>query len=155
MKYRAAFAIWGAVAIMTVAAILSWPAQIAEAQSVNPCQSVLCTTRIKYLSAASNNATSVKATQTALYGLVLANTTTTTYFFKAYDKASAPTCGTDTPVMTIPVPATPAAGPADTIVLSGAPIGFNLGLGFCLVAALADNDNTNAATGVVMNLIYR
>lgn len=105
------------------------------------------------LSTASTNSTNVKASAGTLFNIAVVNTTGVIYYLKFYDKASAPTCNSDTPVLNIPIPAnTFGAG----IVVPGF-IGFNftLGIGFCLTGALADNDNTNAATGVAINLGYK
>lgn len=111
-----------------------------------------------YLSAASNNATLVwppsgsnLATPRALVKLVLPiNTTSTIYYLHLYNKGTAPVCGTDVPVMTIPVPQSSGAGGG---VSTPTPDGlyFPLGFGFCLTGGIADNDNTNAAAGVALN----
>ncbi len=102
-----------------------------------------------YLSQASNNATLVYAGPALLKFLLPVNTTTTIYYLKLYDKATAPSCGTDIPVLRIPVPVHTDGG-AVPIEVGG--IQFTNGVGFCLVAGIADSDNTNAATGVAINL---
>lgn len=102
-----------------------------------------------YLSAASNNATLVYAGTSLVKWVLVVNTTATTYYLKLYSKASAPTCGTDTPALRIPVPPQADGG---VVALSLENSQFALGVGFCLVAGIADNDNTNAATGVAVNL---
>lgn len=124
---------------------------IANAQTVNPCNLVVCTTKVKYLSAATTNSTLVKAGMAAVYGIVAVNTTATIYFLKLYDKVSAPTCNSDTVQQTYPLQ----IAPSSIIIMPSAPIGFNAGLGFCLTALIADNDNTAAATGIAINFIYR
>ena len=50
------------------------------------------------LSAASNNSTLVYNDRALGKNLTIVNTTNTQFFFKLYDKKSAPTCGTDTPL---------------------------------------------------------
>jgi hypothetical protein len=52
-------------------------------------------------SAASVNATLVKASPGDVYEISLTNYSAAAKFFKFYDKASAPTVGTDTPCLTI------------------------------------------------------
>jgi hypothetical protein len=106
----------------------------------------------KYLSAATTNSTLVNAGPTLLKMLVSVNTTTTLYYLKLYNKATAPTCGTDTPLWTVPVPY--GASNAGGGVAIPAPDGlqFPLGLGLCLTGGIADNDTTSAATGVAINL---
>jgi hypothetical protein len=108
-----------------------------------------------YLSGASNNATLVKGSGGIVYNVTAVNSSTTIYYLKLYDKATAPTCGTDTPVLTYPVPFVSgnAGGTLNVSIPVG--VGFTNGIGFCLVANAADNDNTNAATGVTISLVYK
>lgn len=107
-----------------------------------------------WLSAASNNATLVKGSPSQLYEIMLVNTTSTIYYFKLYDKATAPAPATDVPVLTLPVPHATGAG-ASLVVPIPNGLAFSLGLGFSLVGAIADDDNTAAATGVAINLLYK
>lgn len=103
-----------------------------------------------YLSTASNNSTLVYGDKALVKTVTVINTTATAYYLKLYDKRTAPTCGTDTPVYRIPVPPQSTGGGVVPVDLGSGE--FQLGVGFCLVANLADNDNTNAATGVAINL---
>lgn len=110
-------------------------------------------TPVKFNSAASTNSTSVKGSAGQIYALTIINTTATLYYLKLYDKASAPTCNSDTVLQVYPVPAsTTGAGFVMPIPVGMA---FTLGIGLCLTGALADNDNTNAATGVAINVVYK
>lgn len=141
-------------ALAALAALLI-AASSAAAQN-NMCATQLCMAPVHYLSAASTNATAVKAQPGAVYSIVAQNTTTTIYYLKLYDKATAPTCASDPVKATIPLPATPAAGTGIAVVIDyTVGLGFNAGIGFCLTAGIADNDNTNAATGVAINFGYR
>lgn len=101
-----------------------------------------------YLSTATNNATLVytAANGVRLNGGVATNTNATIYYLKFYNKATQPVCGTDTPVWTIPLPQNVPAIIPDTSAI------FPLGLGFCITANIADNDNTSAAAGIAVNL---
>jgi hypothetical protein len=108
----------------------------------------------KILSAASNNSTLIKNTGGNVQYVIAVNTTATLYYLKLYDKASAPTCGTDVPVFTAAVPALATGGPPLLIQPTDG-IYFANGIGVCLTAAVADNDNTNAATGVQINVGWR
>ena len=110
-------------------------------------------TPFHYLSAASTNATSVLARHCRLEGVFAINTTAVVYYLKFYDKASAPTVGTDTPVFTVPVPG--ATGGAGVVVPFPGAVFFKNGLAFALTGALADLDTTNAATGVAIDLFAR
>jgi hypothetical protein len=74
------------------------------------------------VSAATNNATNCKASPGNLYGYEIYNTTTTTYYLRLYNTASAPTCSSATGfVRSIPIPAASAAGQGGGEVLLGAP----------------------------------
>lgn len=139
-------------ALLALAALLL--ASIPAYPQSNPCNINFCATRAHYLSAASTNSTSVKASAGAVYSIVAVNTTATLYYLKFYDKAAAPTCASDTVVMTIPVPASATGGPPVQVSPQFG-IGFANGIGFCLTGGLADNDNTNAASGVAINIVYR
>lgn len=102
-------------------------------------------------SAASTNATSVKSAAAILYNVVAFNTTGATVFLKVYNKATAPVAGTDTPVLTLPIP----AGGLALDVPGG--LDLSAGLGYALTAGVADADSTAVAAGAVigLNLIYR
>jgi hypothetical protein len=60
--------------------------------------------------AADTNATSAKASPGTLYSVKGFNAAGAARYLKFYDKASAPTVGTDTPVLTIYLPASTAYG---------------------------------------------
>jgi hypothetical protein len=108
---------------------------------------------VYYLSAASTNSTLVSAGWHTITSLNVINTTATLYYLKLYNKATAPTCGTDTPVQIIPIPAS-ATGAGVQLPL-GPGLGFNLGVGFCLTSGIAASDTGNAATGVAINIGYK
>jgi hypothetical protein len=152
-----AFAVLVALA-SSAPAQTSYPDSNSASQSVgtvilkclnNQAQAVPCTAAspTHYLSAASTNATSVKNAAAALYAISAVNTNAATAYLKFYDKATAPTCNSDTVVMTValvqnvPVNLSPQIG-----------VAFANGIGFCITAAAADNDNTAATTGITLSL---
>ena len=102
-----------------------------------------------FLSTASTNSTLVAPGGQFLRSVLIVNTTATTYYLKLYDTVSAPTCGVGAPKMRIPIP--PQANGGGVIPLSWQSLQFVNGVGFCLVGAIADNDTSNAATGVALN----
>lgn len=105
----------------------------------------------KFLSAATNNSTLVRAGKISLGTISATNTTATAAFLKLYDKATAPVCGTDIPKWTIPLPvAANGGGHADPNLVTG--VWFTLGLGFCIVGGIADNDNTASVVGIAVNI---
>lgn len=123
-------------------------ADVASAQTAIPCY---------ITSAGSTNATSCKASTAHLLGYDLINTTTTIYYLRLYNLAAAPTCSSSTGfVRTIPIPPASASGGAGGVARS-LPNGevYGTGLAFCLTGGGSSTDNTNAATGVYVNLDYK
>jgi hypothetical protein len=108
----------------------------------------------KYLSTASTNSTLVRVSEAHLSIIVAVNTTTTVYYLKFYDKAVAPTCNSDVVLFMVPIPfgASNAGGGAVIPIADPGGLFFQQGLGFCITGGSADNDNTNAATGVTVSL---
>jgi hypothetical protein len=92
-------------------------------------------------SAASTNATSVKGTAGTIYNVLVSNTGASTRYVKLYNKATAPTVGTDVPVITIAVP-TNGTVQANMGVLGHR---FATGIGLAITGGAADNDT--AAVG--------
>jgi hypothetical protein len=105
-------------------------------------------------SAATTNATSVKASAGTLFEFTVSNPTATAAYFKLYNKASAPTVGTDIPVATYRVAATGSAG--DTVI---PPIGangkrFTTGIAWALTAAAAATDTAASVAGIQIHGTY-
>lgn len=105
-------------------------------------------------SANSTNATVVKNK----FGLVgfayLTNVSSSVACVKLYDKATTPTCNSDTPVQRWLIPAnTNGAGAVPNI---GNGLTFRNGIAFCITASCATSDNTAVAAGqVIVNLGYK
>lgn len=104
----------------------------------------------RVMSAASTNATSVKASVGNIYGWSFANTTASAKYVKLYNKASAPTVGTDVPVLTIMVPAN---GRAD-LMLSAIGNNFLNGIAYAITGAAADSDATAVAVNDVVGALF-
>lgn len=100
--------------------------------------------------AASTNATSVKTSSGSLFEISVSNPTASPVFFKFYNKASAPTVGTDVPILTIPVPA------GGTAIESFGANGKRLttGLAWALTGAVAATDTAAVAAGVQVHGTY-
>lgn len=113
--------------------------------TISASQSVFATT-----TTASTNATSVKTSASTLYELTLSNPTATPIFVKFYNKASAPTVGTDVPLLTYPVP----AGSTQTVEFGATGKRFSTGIAWAATAAIADTDVANAVAGVKVNGTY-
>lgn len=115
-------------------------------------------TPYKLISAATTNATSVKASAGQLYMITASNVGSGVAFLKIYNKASAPTVGTDTPVhvFLIPVASTAANGAGTNIPVPDCGLAFGTGIAFAITGAVADSDTTAvAANQVVVNLGYK
>jgi hypothetical protein len=100
--------------------------------------------------AASTNATSAKASPGYLHKVVGYNAAASARYLKIYNKASAPTVGTDTPVMTFYLPATTAFA----LDLDG--VHFSAGIAYALTTGGADADTGALTAGDVLglNVIY-
>ena len=111
------------------------------------------TTPYKLISLATTNANVVKATPGNLYSIIAIGLTSTVRYLKLYSKASAPTVGTDVPVMTIPIPAnTQGAGVAIPFSMG---VNFPLGIAIAITSGAADNDAVAVGAGdVIINLTY-
>lgn len=103
-------------------------------------------------SAASNNATSVKASAGQVFGWAVYNNTSSNKFFKLYNKASSPSPGTDNALLLtrVMVPANSGSN-----FHSDIGIAFGTGIAFAIVTGASDTDNTSvAANDVLWNLYY-
>ena len=102
-------------------------------------------TTLAVSSTASTNATSVKGIASTLYAISATNTGASTVHLKLYNKATAPTVGTDVPVMTIPL------APNSSYIQELGAVGmrFTAGIGSALTGGIADNDTTAVAAGQV------
>ena len=103
------------------------------------------------VSAATTNATSVKASAGSLLGYMLTNNHASAIrYVKFYNKASAPTVGTDTPVLIIGIPA---GGSAN--ISFATPIPFSTGIAFATTTGMANADTGAVALSEVsVGLIY-
>jgi hypothetical protein len=104
----------------------------------------------KVASAASTNATSVKTREGRVVGWSLTNTTASLKYFRLYNKAAAPTVGTDVPVLIVGLPAT-----STTTAHLPAGLALGTGIAYAITGAVADNDTTvTAANDVIGALFY-
>lgn len=107
-------------------------------------------TPYKLVSAASTNATSVKSSAGTVHMVSAQNANASPRYLKLYNKASAPTVGTDTPVQVYMLPA--GGGIALEI---GSGLDFSTGIALALTTGAADNDTgAVAANDIVVNLGY-
>jgi len=106
----------------------------------------------KTISAASTNGTNVKGSAGVLYGILACNLNASARYIKLYDKATTPTVGTDTPVLTMLLP------PSNGGFVLSFPVGisFSNGIGFGLTTGIADADTGSvSASEHAVNLLYK
>lgn len=108
------------------------------------------------VAAASTNSTLIATGKHTVFSIELGGIGSSPAYVKIYDKATAPTCGTDTPIKTliIPVSSTAANGAGSNMPF---PLGIqvNNGLGICVTGGIADSDTTAvAASSFVANIDY-
>jgi hypothetical protein len=111
-------------------------------------------TPARLLSAASTNGTSLKASPGQIGFIYAVNLNAAVRYLKIYNKASAPTVGTDVPVLTLPIPAsTTGAGFVLPI-----PIGLELttGIAYATTTGVADADTAAvAANEIILAIGYK
>jgi hypothetical protein len=105
----------------------------------------------KLVTAATTNPTSVKASAGKVYLLDMFNSDTVGYWVKMYNKASAPTVGTDVPVASRFVPA---GGGAVIATAEGIPFTTGIAFGTTLNATDADTTVVTTANKLVINIRY-
>ena len=131
-------------------------AQVSATQPVSGTVTITNPTGTTYnvVTAASTNSAVVKATAGTLYEITISNPTATAAYVKLYNKATAPTVGTDVPVMTIPVPATSAT--TMPIALTFGQVGkrFATGIGIACTAAAVATDTGVSVVGIQINATY-
>jgi len=93
---------------------------------------------------ATTNAALIQVGITRLQGVYLNNASAATKWVRFYNKATAPTVGTDIPVVVVAVPAS-----SSKEVYFGEGIAFPLGLGISITGAAPANDATAVAAGDV------
>lgn len=104
--------------------------------------------------AATTNATTVKASAGNVYSISVYSINAAARYLKFYNKASAPTCNSDTVVYKVMIPGN-TAGTGAVIPL---PVGlfFSTGISFCATTGIADSDNTAvAASEIIVSLGYQ
>ena len=127
-------------------------AQVSATQPVSGTVTITNPTGTTYnvVTAASTNSAVVKATAGMLYEITISNPTATAAYVKLYNKASAPTVGTDVPVLTQAVAAN------STVALNFGQVGkrFATGIGIACTAAAAATDTGVSVAGIQINATY-
>jgi hypothetical protein len=106
-----------------------------------------------YTAAASTNSTLIASGSHRIVGGMVCNTAASIRFPKFYNKATAPTVGTDTPSAVVPVNAGACVSLSTFVSIYGQV--FPLGLGMGITGGIADNDNTAVSAGdVLVSVLY-
>ncbi len=109
----------------------------------------------KLLSAATTNATSVKASGGLVFVIHAINFNAAARYLKLYNKASAPTVGTDTPIWTLPIPPNSTTGGGFVFSLPTG-VSFSTGIAFALTTGIADADTgAVAANEIALNYCWK
>lgn len=108
----------------------------------------------KLVSAATTNATVIKASAGTLGSISASNVNAAARYLKLYNKATAPTVGTDVPVWTLIIPGN-TAGAGFVMSLPPQGIKFSTGISFALTTESTDAGTTAvAADEIVVNYSY-
>lgn len=103
-------------------------------------------------SLATNNAAAIKTSACKLAKIIGYNASTSVRYLRIYNKSSAPTVGTDTPILIIPL------APSSNFEFNLADIGLHLtaGMSIAITGNAASNDNTAIAANDILglNIIY-
>lgn len=104
-------------------------------------------TPYRLISAATTNATNVKASAGAVGFIYCVNLNAAVRYLKLYNKASSPTVGTDTPIATLPIPAS-TTGAGFMIPMPGG-VAFTTGISFALTTGASDGDTGAVAANEI------
>lgn len=131
-------------------------AQVSATQPVSGTVTITNPTGTTYnvVTAASTNSAVVKASAGTLYEITISNPTATAAYVKLYNKTTAPTVGTDVPVMTISVPATSATTMPVSLIFGQVGKRFATGIGIACTAAAAATDTGVSVVGIQINATY-
>lgn len=112
-------------------------------------------TPYKLNSAATTNATSLKASAGVVGMCVVTNINAAVRYLKLFNKASAPTVGTDVPVQVYTIPGSTTGGGV-AVPLPPHGLAFSTGIAFAITAGAADSDTTAVALNeIIVNLGYK
>jgi hypothetical protein len=107
----------------------------------------------RLISAASTNATSLVAAPGTVYSIFAVNLNAAVRYLKFYNKATSPTVGTDTPVLTLPIPAS-ATGAGFTWNPQGG-LDFSTGIAYAVTTGATDADTgAVAANEIFLGISY-
>ena len=124
---------------------------LTSAGTVTP---VSATTVYNIATAATTNAAFIKASAGNLYEITISNPTATPAYVKLYNKTTAPTVGTDIPVLTIPVSATGVDSGFVNVAFGTIGKRFLTGIAIAVTAAAPATDTAAAVAGIQIHATY-
>lgn len=142
---------WNIGSITTLPALVAGTATIGGVIGIPSATGALSTS--KTISAATTNATTVKAGAGQIYKILAFNTNASARYLKLYNKSSAITVGTDVPVATLLIPGNTSGAGLNISFEYG--MNFGTGIGFSLNTGVADTDTGAVALNeIVVNILY-
>lgn len=112
------------------------------------------TSNFSLIAANTTNSTNVKASAGVITEISVYNNSATIGYLKLYNSASAPTCGSGTPVGRYMIPASTSGAGSNVSIDLGKT--FSTGISFCITAAIGDADTTAvAANAYIVNMTYK
>lgn len=126
------------------------PVSVLNSPFINTTPNVASSYAHSLTTVATTNATSVKTGAGNILELSATNIGTSMIFIKLFNKASAPTVGTDIPIVIIPV----AAGTVAAYEFGHLGKRFNAGIAYAITANAADSDTTAITAGSKLHMTY-
>jgi hypothetical protein len=117
----------------------------AAASASSPVVSSAANTKFHLVAAATNNATLVKNQPVTLLSCQMSNNSTTIAYLKIYDKNTAPSPASDTPVKSLIIPGPSTGGGGSNPQFGTGGVALTAGFGIAVVTGIADNNNTAVA----------
>jgi len=142
---------WNIGSITTLPALVAGTATIGGVIGIPTATGALSTS--KTLSLGTTTPINVKNGAGQIYKILAFNTNAAARYLKLYNKATAPTVGTDVPVATLLIPGNTSGAGLNISFEYG--MNFSTGIGFALTTGVADLDTgAVAANEIVVNILY-
>jgi len=109
-----------------------------------------------FVAANNDNATNLKPSSGIVHAVQVFGIGSAPAWLKFYDKASSPTCASDTIVKQIMIPAASTAANGAGAIGTVIDAQFSTGISYCVVTGIAANDDTSpAAATFVVNIDWK
>ena len=136
---------YGSIAIHPSGAVYVTPVVTTSGISIN------AATQFRLAAAGSTNATSIKGSAGQVYQIIACNTSAAIKYVKFYNKATAPTVGTDTPTLVLGIPPTS----TQSFLQNDYPLSFTTGIAMATTGLGTDADATAVtANDLMITVMY-